>query len=138
MVTEYFANNYMHTCEVTFDVAEGLDGGAPIECRAVARDACRPGTDTQTGGRLKRVLRTSAPKSLPKYGDGLANGRTSHAARGPPRRKEGRPGDRRAAGGGRSAPSEVEGGRVAEFREKPAGDGSWINAVFGPIAAHRR
>ena len=29
MIKEYFANYYLHTCDVTFDLATASDGGAP-------------------------------------------------------------------------------------------------------------
>ena len=57
MIKEYFANYFLHTCDVTFDVAQRLDGGAPVERRAVAGHARRHGRRRRmTGGRLKRVL----------------------------------------------------------------------------------
>ena len=30
MIKEYFANYYLHTCDVTFDLAGGRHGGAPL------------------------------------------------------------------------------------------------------------
>ena len=41
VIKEYFANYSLHTCDVTFDLARNGDGGAPVERRAVARDAGR-------------------------------------------------------------------------------------------------
>ena len=39
IIKEYFANYYLHTCDVTFDLASGGDGGAPLGGRAVEGDA---------------------------------------------------------------------------------------------------
>ena len=43
LIKEYFANYYLHTCDVSFDLATGDDGGAPLGDRAVAGDARRHG-----------------------------------------------------------------------------------------------
>ena len=35
MIKEYFANYYLHTCDVTFDLAGGEHAGAPLGGRAL-------------------------------------------------------------------------------------------------------
>jgi glucose-1-phosphate cytidylyltransferase len=130
MIKEYFANYYLHTCDVTFDVAKGA-----MEVHQSSAEPWRvtlvdTGTDTQTGGRLKRVLPYVGDEEFClTYGDGLADVDISRLL-----------GFHREQGtlatvtavrpGGRFGALDVEGTRVAGFREKPAGDGSWINGGF--------
>ena len=39
LIKEYFANYYLHTCDVSFDLAERRHGGPSLRDRALARDA---------------------------------------------------------------------------------------------------
>ena len=41
VIKEYFANYFLHMSDVTFDMAQQRDGGAPAKRRALARDAGR-------------------------------------------------------------------------------------------------
>ena len=57
LIKEYFANYYLHTCDVSFDLAQGRHGGPSLGDRAVAGHAASTrARQTMTGGRLKRVL----------------------------------------------------------------------------------
>jgi glucose-1-phosphate cytidylyltransferase len=130
MIKEYFANYYLHTCDVTFDVAQGsmeVHHSSAEPWRVTLVDT---GTDTQTGGRLKRVLPYVGDEDFClTYGDGLADVDIGQLLEF--HRAEGRLGTVTAVQpGGRFGALEVDGGRVSEFREKPAGDGSWINGGF--------
>ena len=56
MIKEYFANYYLHTCDVTFDLAHGemeVHHSTTEPWRVTLVDT---GEQTQTGGRLRRVL----------------------------------------------------------------------------------
>src|SRR5919106_3169465 len=74
MIKEYFANYYLHTCDVSFDVAQGT-----MEVHQSTAEPWRvtlvdTGEDTQTGGRLKRVLPYVGDEDfLFTYGDGVAD-----------------------------------------------------------------
>jgi glucose-1-phosphate cytidylyltransferase len=131
VIKEYFANYFLHTSDVTFDVAANT--------MEVHRSAAEPwrvtlvdtGDATMTGGRLKRVAeRVSDDDAFCfTYGDGLAdvditallefhraNGRlATMTAVQPP---------------GRFGAVELAGDQVARFAEKPQGDGAWINGGF--------
>lgn len=131
VIKEYFANYFLHTSDVTIDLA-----GNAMEVHRTAAEPWRvtlvdTGDATMTGGRLGRVLdRVSDDDAFCfTYGDGLADidigalVRT-HLASGrlatmtavqPP---------------GRFGAVELEGDRVARFVEKPRGDGAWINGGF--------
>jgi glucose-1-phosphate cytidylyltransferase len=74
MIKEYSANYYLHTCDVSFDLAHGA--------MEVHRSATEPwrvtlvdtGEATMTGGRLKRVLPYVADEEFCfTYGDGLTD-----------------------------------------------------------------
>ena len=75
MIKEYFANYFLHMSDVTFHIAENR--------MEVHRENAEPwrvtlvdtGEDTQTGGRLKRVLPYVAnePFFALTYGDGVAD-----------------------------------------------------------------
>lgn len=130
LIKEYFANYYLHTCDVSFD----LSGGS----MEVHRSATEPwrvtlvdtGEQTMTGGRLKRVLPYVGEEEFCfTYGDGVADLDISalidfHRRQGvlatvtavqPP---------------GRFGALDVDGERVRRFEEKPRGDGSWMNGGF--------
>ena len=130
MIKEFFANYYLHTCDVTFDIA-----GNSMEVQQSSAEPWRvtlvdTGEQTQTGGRLRRVLdRVGDEEFCFTYGDGCrrwtsGSCSTSTARQGtlatvtavqPP---------------GRFGALEIDGDRVRGFEEKPHGDGGWINGGF--------
>jgi glucose-1-phosphate cytidylyltransferase len=131
LIKEYFANYYLHTCDVTFDVARGS-----LE---VHRSATEPwkvtlvdtGDGTMTGGRLKRVLPYVADDDefCFTYGDGLGDVDVSglvsfHRAQGTLATVTA------VQPAGRFGALEVDDRRVRSFEEKPRGDGSWMNGGF--------
>jgi glucose-1-phosphate cytidylyltransferase len=130
MIKEYFANYYLHTSDVSFDLASGemeIHRSASEPWRVTLVDT---GERTMTGGRLKRVLPFLDDREFCfTYGDGVADIDMSalidfHREQGtlatvtavqPP---------------GRFGAMEVDGARVRRFREKPRGDGAWMNGGF--------
>jgi glucose-1-phosphate cytidylyltransferase len=130
VVKEYFANYYLHSSDVTFDLATGA-----MEVHQSAAEPWRvtlidTGEETMTGGRLKRVLPLVGDEEFClTYGDGVADIDLTalvafHRAQGtlatvtavqPP---------------GRFGALDVHGERVTSFREKPRGDGTWTNGGF--------
>jgi glucose-1-phosphate cytidylyltransferase len=130
MIKEFFANYFLHTSNVTFDLAKNkmeVHENFSEPWRVTLVDT---GADTQTGGRLKRVLPYVDDEDFClTYGDGLANVDVSRLLAF--HREQGTLGTVTAVlPGGRFGALDVEGARVAGFREKPAGDGSWINGGF--------
>lgn len=131
VVKEYFANYYLHTCDVTFDVARGA-----MEVHQSTAEPWRvtlidTGEATMTGGRLRRIapyLAADEPFCF-TYGDGLSDIDidslvTFHAGHG-----------RRATvtavqPPGRFGALELSETTVRGFAEKPPGDGGWINGGF--------
>jgi glucose-1-phosphate cytidylyltransferase len=131
LIKEYFANYYLHSCDVTFDMSENKT--------VVHRSTAEPwrvtlvdtGNDTMTGGRLKRALPYVEQDEAFcfTYGDGLADvDVTSSLAL---HQESGRLATVTAVQPpGRFGALEVDGDRVLGFREKPRGDGGWINGGF--------
>ncbi|MBR0846704.1 glucose-1-phosphate cytidylyltransferase [Bradyrhizobium diazoefficiens] len=131
MIKEYFANYFLHMSDVTFHLAENR--------MEVHRETAEPwrvtlvdtGENTQTGGRLKRVLPYVAnePFFALTYGDGVADidlgaeiafhkahGRLATVSVVRPAKRFGA--------------VAIEGDRVVNFEEKPNDDGGWINGGF--------
>jgi glucose-1-phosphate cytidylyltransferase len=131
VIKEYFANYFLHMSDVTFHIAENR--------MEVHRETAEPwrvtlidtGHDTQTGGRLKRVLPYIGDDGVfaLTYGDGVgdidltaqlafhkAHGRQATVTAVRPAKRFGA--------------ITIEDNRVLKFREKPSDDGGWINGGF--------
>lgn len=130
MIKEYFANYYLHTCDVSFDLA-----GGDMEVHRSSTEPWRvtlvdTGDGTQTGGRLKRVLPYVGDGDFCfTYGDGVTDldiGQviTFH-------REHGKIATVTAVQpAGRYGAIAVDGPIVTSFEEKPRGDGGWMNGGF--------
>ncbi len=130
LIKEFFANYYLHTCDITFDVAQNS-----MEVHQTTAEPWRvtlvdTGETTMTGGRLKRVLPYVGDEDFCfTYGDGVADVDITgliafHREQGcqatvtavqPP---------------GRFGSMDMDEHRIRGFHEKPEGDGSWINGDF--------
>jgi glucose-1-phosphate cytidylyltransferase len=131
MIKEFFANYFLHTSDVTFDLASRSMEVHNCHAEPWRITLVDTGEHTQTGGRLRRVapyLRDEERFCF-TYGDGVADvditglllfhlqhglAATVTAVRPP----------------GRFGSLTVDGGRATGFHEKPAGDGAWINGGF--------
>jgi glucose-1-phosphate cytidylyltransferase len=131
IIKEYFANYFLHTSDVTFDMKNNQMKVHQQHAEPWTVTLVDTGEDTQTGGRLKRVasyLRDEKAFCF-TYGDGLADVditkliqfHESHkklatvTAVQPP---------------GRYGALNREDNLVKGFIEKPKGDGGWINGGF--------
>ena len=130
MIKEYFANYALHMSDVTFDLARSA-----LEVHHNAVEPWRvtlvsTGEHTQTGGRLRRVRDYLGDEDFcMTYGDGVADvdigalvafHKSEHrlatiTAVQPP---------------GRFGALEMSGTQVTSIKEKPRGDGAWINGGF--------
>ena len=130
MVKEYFANYFLHTSDVTFDLAKNR----MHVHRQHAEDWCvtlvDTGEHTQTGGRLKRVAEFVGDGTFCfTYGDGLGNvDLTAEIAFHRERRTLATVCTVRPPG--RFGAVDIEDARITRFTEKPEGDGTWINGGF--------
>ena len=130
MVKEYFANYYLHTCDVTFDIS-----GNAMEVHQSTAEPWRvtlidTGQETMTGGRLKRALAYVADEEFCfTYGDGVSD--VDLTALVEHHRRQGTVATVTAVQPpGRWGALDVSETKIRGFREKPEGDGGWINAGF--------
>ena len=130
VIKEYFANYFLHTSDVTFDMNDNSMEVHSRNAEPWKVTLVDTGDSTLTGGRLARVkeyLNDGEPFCF-TYGDGVADVNISDlinhislsrkatlTAVKPP---------------GRFGSLAFERGRVMKFEEKPQGDGSWINGGF--------
>ena len=131
LIKEYFANYFLHTADVTIDLSTNSIDIHHARSEPWRITLVETGPDTMTGGRLKAIAGHLVPGEpfCFTYGDGVADIDVSaliafHHAHG-----------RRAtimavAPPGRFGALEFEGDQVINFREKPAGDGGFINGGF--------
>ena len=131
VIKEYFRNYFLHTSDVTFDLRSNR--------MEIHRQTTEPwtvtlvdtGTDTLTGGRLKRVrefLNPGEPFCF-TYGDGVAD--IDIAGEVAFHNKHGKLATICAVQPpGRYGALLLDGSSVSGFREKPPGDGAWINGGF--------
>lgn len=130
VLKEYFANYFLHTTDVTFDVLKGemeIHNSKAEPWKVTLIDT---GEITSTGGRLKRVKQyLGAGEFCMTYGDGVSNVNIAklidfHRAHGKLCTvTASRPAARFGALG-------LSGDSVTHFREKPVGDGGYINGGF--------
>ena len=131
VIKEYFRIYFLHTSHVTFDLRSNR--------MEIHRQTTEPwtvtlvdtGTDTLTGGRLKRVrefLNPGEPFCF-TYGDGVAD--IDIAGEVAFHNKHGKLATICAVQPpGRYGALLLDGSSVSGFREKPPGDGAWINGGF--------
>ena len=130
LIKEYFANYFLHTCDITFDMGADktvIHNKRTEDWKVTLIDT---GLNTMTGGRLRRIKSYLGPEPFcMTYGDGVANIDISsqiafHNKHGlkatmtavtPP---------------GRFGALEMDGDVITGFREKPSGDGGLINGGF--------
>jgi len=130
VIKEYFANYFLHSSDVTFDMAQNRMHIHHQHAEPWRVTLVDTGEDTLTGGRLKRVREHLDDEPFCfTYGDGVADIDIGaliafHKAHGklatvtaiqPP---------------GRYGALKLKDGAVDTFQEKPAGDGAWINGGY--------
>jgi glucose-1-phosphate cytidylyltransferase len=130
VIKEFFANYYLHACDVTFDLARNAVEVHHSKAEPWRVTLVDTGDATMTGGRIARVLDyVEGEDFCLTYGDGVADVDITalvefHRVQGkiatvtavqPP---------------GRFGALEIDGARVTGFAEKPHGDGGWINGGF--------
>jgi glucose-1-phosphate cytidylyltransferase len=132
LIKEYFANYFLHVSDVTFDIKhnkmEVHQNNIEVEPWSVT--LIDTGENTMTGGRLKRVRNYLGDNDFClTYGDGVGN--VDIGSQIAFHRKEKRLATLTATKPpGRFGSFNHEGNRIINFREKPLGDGGWINGGF--------
>jgi len=131
IVKEYFQNYYLHLSDVTFDLCNNKTTIHNNFCEPWKITLVDTGETSMTGGRLRRVRNYLGDEDFCfTYGDGLAD--VDIGALVQFHRQHGLLGTMIAVQPpGRFGVMEIEENwRVARFREKPKGDGAWINGGF--------
>jgi glucose-1-phosphate cytidylyltransferase len=131
LIKEYFMNYFLHNSDMTIALGNNSVDVHYTDTESFKVTLIDTGLDTKTAGRLKRVQSyvQDAPFML-TYGDGLANINLNDLL--DHHRKSGAVATVTAVqpeakfGGMQLTPEN----RVAVFREKPKGDGQWINGGF--------
>lgn len=132
VIKEYFANYLLHSSDVTIDVKNNkmdIHANSAEPWRVTLVDT---GDSTGTGGRLKRIKEYLGNEAfLMTYGDGVANINIKELVEFHQQQKSlatltavQPPGRFGAFGLSRDGKS------IAHFREKPKGDGAWVNGGF--------
>jgi glucose-1-phosphate cytidylyltransferase len=137
LIKEYFANYYLHSSDVTFDLAANeisVHSNTSEQWRVTLIDT---GLNTMTGGRLRRVLDFVDDDFCFTYGDGLANLDVDALI------------DRHRRSGviatvtavkppGRFGTLHLSGDRVDTFSEKAPSEGGWISGGFFVVSPRVR
>ena len=131
VIKEWFANYFLHTSDVTFDLKNNSMTVHDCNAEDWKVTLVDTGLETMTGGRIKRIQKYVGNETfLLTYGDGVTDlniadtikyhqetGKILTVTAYKPQGKFG-------------ALNLDEVGNVMSFTEKPAGDGSWINAGY--------
>ena len=130
IIKEYFANYFLHTSDVTFDMKDNsmeIHNKYTEPWKITLVDT---GENTMTGGRLKKVSEFLNNETFCfTYGDGVADINITELIEF--HRKNGREATLTAVKPpGRFGSIEFERGKVLSFKEKPQGDGNMINGGF--------
>ena len=131
IIKEYFANYFLHTSDVTFDIQNNQMSVHQRNAEPWRVTLVDTGEETMTGGRLKRVAEHVAGEEAFcfTYGDGVADIDIGALTRF--HRRHGKLATITAVQPpGRYGALALDGAAVRGFAEKPPGDGGWINGGF--------
>lgn len=137
VIKEYFANYFLHTSDITFDMASNRMEIHRRHAEPWRVTVVDTGEDTMTGGRLKRVADYVADDEAFcfTYGDGVADVNVAEAIRF--HKAHGKLATVTAVQPpGRYGALQMHGPKVAGFTEKPRGDGGLINGGFFVLSPH--
>jgi glucose-1-phosphate cytidylyltransferase len=131
VIKEYFANYFLHTSDITFDIQQNKMSIHQQHAEPWKVTLVDTGEDTMTGGRIKRIHDYVKDEEIfcLTYGDGVSNVNIKKlidfhksekvmatlTAVIPP---------------GRFGALDIKDSRVQQFKEKPQGDGALINGGF--------
>ena len=130
VIKEYFANYFLHMSDVTFDMSNNTMEVHHKKAEPWKVTLVNTGTDTMTGGRLRRVREYLGDGTFcMTYGDGLSDVNIRKVI-------EFHQQEEKLATvtaiqtSGRYGALNIEKNQVLDFEEKPKGDGTWINGGF--------
>jgi glucose-1-phosphate cytidylyltransferase len=131
VIKEYFANYFLHQSDVTINLGSGeieVHNNHSEPWRVTLIDT---GIDTMTGGRIKRAKKYIGDEPfLLTYGDGVGNINIKKLIEFHKKHKRILTITSVQPDGRFGALDIGDDNEVLEFKEKPKGDGGWINAGF--------
>ncbi len=130
VIKEYFANYFLHTSDVTFDMQKNTMKIHTSYAEPWTVTLVDTGENTLTGGRLKRVQQYVGDEDFCfTYGDGVSDVDITQSIK-----------QHRADSviatvtavqpSGRFGAFDLAGNKVKHFQEKPEGEGGWINGGY--------
>jgi glucose-1-phosphate cytidylyltransferase len=131
VIKEYFANYFLHTSDVTFDMSQNKMEVHQKRAEPWKVTLVDTGDDSMTGGRLRRVAKyvENDEAFCFTYGDGVSDIDISASIAF--HRSHGKAATLTATfPPGRFGALDLQNGQVMSFREKPKGDGAMINGGF--------
>lgn len=130
MIKEYFANYFMHVSDVTFNLRENKMQIHSSTSEPWSVTLVDTGENTMTGGRIKRIAPyLDQDDFCLTYGDGVSDINIKDLIEF--HKKHGRKATLTATQPpGRFGALSLEGTQIKSFKEKPMGDGNWINGGF--------
>ena len=131
VIKEFFANYFLHTSDVTFDMQSNAMEVHSRHAEPWRVTLIDTGENSGTGGRLLRVrdFIENEEAFCFTYGDGVSNVDISRSIQF--HKKHGKLATiTTVQPPGRFGAIEMDGHRVIRFQEKPQGDGSWINGGY--------
>ncbi len=130
MIKEYFANYFLHTSNVTFDIQNNKMEVHQRNAEPWRVTLIDTGESTMTGGRIKRVRSYLGEEDFCcTYGDAVSD--IDIKAQIAFHKKQDKLATVTAVlPPGRYGALAIDGDRVQNFQEKPPGDGGWISGGF--------
>ena len=131
VIKEYFANYFLHMADITFDMENNTTQVHDKHAEPWKVTLIDTGLDTMTGGRIKKIAPYIGNETfMVTYGDGLADVNINDLIQF--HTMHGKTGTMTAVQpSGRFGALELnDTGSVLSFKEKPKGDGAWINGGF--------
>ena len=129
MIKEYFANYHLHMSDVTFDLSTGtaeIHQNTAEPWRVTLVDT---GEHSMTGGRIKRIQNYIDDTFCLTYGDGVSDVDITSLVEFHKKQKTYAT-VTAVQPPGRYGAIDIHGDRVMSFKEKPSGDGGWVNGGF--------
>ncbi len=129
VIKEYFANYFLHNNDVTLDLGKNSMEVHSKKSEPWKITLIDTGEKTLTGGRLARVKEYINGTFCFTYGDGVSDINLKNLVK--HHNDSGKKATLTAVRPpGRFGALEFERGKIISFKEKPDGDGSWINGGF--------
>ncbi|MYM70397.1 glucose-1-phosphate cytidylyltransferase [Pseudoduganella sp. FT55W] len=131
VIKEFFANYFLHTSDVTFDLQKNSMEVHERHAEPWRVTLIDTGADTMTGGRLKRVREHVAKDEAFcfTYGDGVSD--IDIGASIAFHKQHGKLATMTAVQPpGRFGAVDMDGSKILSFKEKPQGDGNWVNGGY--------